>query len=146
MRRIFLQNAVAAIIMDKKGDYLMQRRDDNPKILFPGHWSFFGGAIEKNESQIDALKRELYEEIEFFPTKITRYIKFIFDLKPMKFGKLFRSYFLIDMTKDEFLNCKQHEGKTMKFLSYKEIERKKNIAPYDKYVIWLHHHEKNFYI
>ena len=146
MRKIFLQNAVAAIIMNEKGDYLMQFRDDNPKVLFPSHWSFFGGAIEKNESQINALKRELREEIEFFPRKVTRYIRFIFDLKPMKFGKLLRSYFLIHMNEDEFLNCRQHEGKSMKFLPYEEIDRKKNITPYDKYVVWLHHHQERFYI
>ena len=78
MRKIFLQNAVAAIIMNNKGDYLMQLRDNNPRVLFPGHWSFFGGAIEKNETQIAALRRELREEIEFSPKKITRYIRFIF--------------------------------------------------------------------
>ena len=146
MRKIFLQNAVAAIIMNNKGDYLMQLRDKNPRVLFPGHWSFFGGAIEKNETQIAALRRELREEIEFSPKKITRYIRFIFDLKPMKFGKLLRSYFLMHMNKGEFLNCKQHEGQSMKFLSYSAIDREKNIAPYDKYVAWLHYHQNKFYI
>ena len=145
MRKIFLQNAVAAIITNDKGNYLMQFRDNNPKVLFPGHWSFFGGAIENDESQIAALKRELREEIEFSPRKITKYIKFIFDLKPMKFGKLLRSYFLVNMSKDEFSSCRQHEGQSMKFLSYSEIGREKNIAPYDKYVVWLHHHQNRFY-
>ena len=34
-------DAVAAIIVDEDGRYLMQLRDDIPRIFYPGHWGCF---------------------------------------------------------------------------------------------------------
>jgi 8-oxo-dGTP diphosphatase len=44
---------------------LLQQRDDNPAIRYPGHWSLFGGTIENDESPADAVAREVKEEIDF---------------------------------------------------------------------------------
>ena len=55
--------AVKAIIYNHKGEILLQQRDFNKKIPYPGYWNFFGGLIENDEKPIDALKRELSEEI-----------------------------------------------------------------------------------
>src|SRR5262244_3716729 len=39
------EDAVAAIITVEDGRYLMQLRDDKPRIFYPGHWGCFGGAV-----------------------------------------------------------------------------------------------------
>ena len=52
-------DAVAALIQPGKGHYLMQLRDPLDWIFFPGHWGLFGGTIEKGESDIETLSREL---------------------------------------------------------------------------------------
>lgn len=49
---------------------LLQLRDDKLGIVFPGHWGFFGGAIEEGESAEDAIQREIVEEIGFLPDRI----------------------------------------------------------------------------
>lgn len=42
---------------------LLHLRDDEPGILHPGCWAGFGGALEDGESTLDALHREVREEI-----------------------------------------------------------------------------------
>ncbi len=56
---------VSAILINSHGQLLLQQRDDNPAIRYPGHWSLFGGTIEDNESPADAVAREVKEEIDF---------------------------------------------------------------------------------
>jgi NDP-sugar pyrophosphorylase family protein len=56
---------VSAILVNKSGQILMQQRDDNPAIRYPGHWSLFGGTVEDDESPATAVAREVKEEIDF---------------------------------------------------------------------------------
>jgi len=48
---------VAIAILYQDGKFLMQLRDDNPDILYPGHWGFFGG--------------QLMEELSYCPPILT---------------------------------------------------------------------------
>jgi 8-oxo-dGTP diphosphatase len=56
---------VSAILMNSLGQVLLQQRDDNPAIRYPGHWSLFGGTMEDGESASAAVAREVREEIDF---------------------------------------------------------------------------------
>jgi 8-oxo-dGTP diphosphatase len=56
---------VSAILMSREGRVLLQQRDDDPAIRYPGYWSLFGGTIEDGESPADAVAREVKEEIDF---------------------------------------------------------------------------------
>lgn len=56
---------VSAILINSRGQVLLQQRDDNPAIRYPGHWSLFGGTIEDGESAATAVAREVKEEIDF---------------------------------------------------------------------------------
>ena len=56
---------VSAILINPAGQVLLQQRDDNPAIRYPGHWSLFGGTIEDSESPAEAVAREVHEEIDF---------------------------------------------------------------------------------
>ncbi|AOX03074.1 NUDIX hydrolase [Moorena producens PAL-8-15-08-1] len=59
------QVQVAIAILYRQGQFLMQLRDNIPGILYPGLWGLFGGHIEPGETPIEALKRELVEEISY---------------------------------------------------------------------------------
>jgi 8-oxo-dGTP diphosphatase len=56
---------VSAILINDLGQILLQQRDDNPAIRYPGHWSLFGGSMEEGESAAAAVAREVREEIDF---------------------------------------------------------------------------------
>jgi len=59
------EQGVSAILINPRGQVLLQQRDDNPAIRYPGHWSLFGGTIEDGESPGEAVAREVHEEIDF---------------------------------------------------------------------------------
>lgn len=64
---------VAIAILYRQGKFLMQLRDNIPGIIYPGHWAFFGGHIEPDETPEDAVKRELLEEIGYCPPAVSEF-------------------------------------------------------------------------
>lgn len=59
--------SAGAILVNARGEILLQQRENKPDLLFPGHWSTFGGGIEAGETPDEGIRRELLEEIEFAP-------------------------------------------------------------------------------
>lgn len=58
------------ILQNLDGKFLVYLRDNNPEIPFPNHWDLIGGHVEKRETPLDALKREMMEEIELSPSDL----------------------------------------------------------------------------
>lgn len=50
------------VMMDRWGNFLLQRRDDNPAISSPGMIGLFGGHMEEGESDVECALREVREE------------------------------------------------------------------------------------
>lgn len=61
---------VAIAILQQGDQFLLQLRDNNPAIVYPGQWAFFGGHLEPNETPEQALWRELMEEIGYRPPQV----------------------------------------------------------------------------
>ena len=59
-----LKEVVSVFLRSEENLYLMQLRDDEPSIVFPGQWGLFGGTIESGESVCEAASSELEEEVE----------------------------------------------------------------------------------
>lgn len=57
------KKSVVVILVNSKKQLLLHLRDDKPGILAPGYWAFIGGSIEEGESELEAIKREVKEEI-----------------------------------------------------------------------------------
>lgn len=55
-----IKNVVAAIIKNNNNEILIAQKNDGP---YSGYWEFPGGKIEENETEEDALKREILEEL-----------------------------------------------------------------------------------
>lgn len=54
---------VALIILyDPENRFLLQHRTKGAKLL-PDHWAFFGGGLKENETPLEAIQREAYEEL-----------------------------------------------------------------------------------
>lgn len=56
-------NIAAGILINDDGQILLYLRDNKKEIPYPNYWTLLGGHIEDNETPIQALKRELVEEI-----------------------------------------------------------------------------------
>jgi 8-oxo-dGTP diphosphatase len=60
-------HAVKALIFRCSGHILLQQRDNKPDLPFAGRWTLFGGQVEPGENFVDALHRELKEELGCVP-------------------------------------------------------------------------------
>jgi 8-oxo-dGTP pyrophosphatase MutT (NUDIX family) len=132
-------DAVAAIIVTEDGRYLLQHRDDIPQIWFPDHWGCFGGAVDAGEDPIGALKRELYEEIEFEPKNLAYFTRFDFDLAELGMDRYYRIYYVMPMTAAEQERLVLHEGRAVQAFTGEEILHKLRLTPYDAFALFLHH-------
>ena len=65
-----LIEVVSIFLQSNDDSYLLQLRDNNPSIVYPGCWGLFGGSIEAGESPREAITRELQEEIHYVPEEI----------------------------------------------------------------------------
>ena len=59
--------SVTAMIVDRRGWFLVQHRDDKPDIVNPGLWGSFGGVIEPYETPEAGFLREMDEELSWRP-------------------------------------------------------------------------------
>lgn len=132
-------DAVAAIILTEDGRYLLQHRDDIPQIWFPDHWGCFGGAVDAGEDPVAALKRELYEEIEFKPKEIAYFTRFDFDLAELGMDRYYRIYYVMPMTAAEQNRLVLHEGRAVQAFTGEEILHKLRLTPYDAFALFLHY-------
>ena len=110
-----MKKVVKAIIY-KNNQFLLQLRDNSKKISYPNHWSFFGGEVENNENDEEALLRELKEEIAWMPNKINYYTTFV-DYSTNAEVKLYLIKFESNNTK---LNL--NEGQKMKWFRLEDIK------------------------
>lgn len=57
--------SVMALLTNPHGEVLLNLRDDSPGVLHPGHWAILGGSVDEGEELIEALHREVKEEIGY---------------------------------------------------------------------------------
>jgi 8-oxo-dGTP diphosphatase len=60
------RDIACAIIMDTRGRFLLERRDDVVGMPHPGKIGLFGGHREGDETFLECGVREIYEEISYF--------------------------------------------------------------------------------
>ena len=60
------REVACAILIDTRGHFLLQQRDDVVGILHPGKVGLFGGHREGDETLLDCVVRELSEELTYF--------------------------------------------------------------------------------
>ncbi len=132
-------DAVAAIIVLDDGRYLLQHRDDIPGIWFPGHWGCFGGAIDAGESPLDALKRELSEEVDWELREAAYFTRFDFDLGGIGLGSYFRIYYVVPMASTAIARLVLREGQGFAAFRGDDALGTLRVTPYDAFALFLHH-------
>ncbi len=112
-------HAVKALIYREDGKILLQQRDENvPGLPYPGHWTFFGGLVESGESFVEALKRELLEELTVLPGQIGEEI-FYWEWKS-DWTSTGNHYFPVPFTAKEN-ELKLQEGKDLGWFTFNEL-------------------------
>jgi len=128
-------DASTIIITTPDGKYLLQQRDDNPNIEFPGFNSLIAGYIKDKETPLEAAVREVHEEIIntrdgklkiSSPAYLGSIKRFDYDRNDYVHHAL-----LFDSIEDIAIT----EGKGLILCTLEECRRMKNIAPHHKYYI-----------
>jgi 8-oxo-dGTP pyrophosphatase MutT (NUDIX family) len=113
---------------NKLGKYLFVLRDDKPNIPNPNCWGLIGGGIEKGEEPIEALKREVKEEIgiELYDIKKLGVIEVPLTVKgktKTMLGHTFLAY--IDA---EIKDIELKEGQRVEYFTLDDIQKQKNLS------------------
>ena len=58
--------AVVAAVIERDGRFLLTLRPDGTHLS--GHWEFPGGKVHDSETHVEALRRELFEELDIAAT------------------------------------------------------------------------------
>jgi 8-oxo-dGTP diphosphatase len=114
--------SVAAIPYNKKGQILLQQRDDKPELPFAGHWTTFGGAIEAGETPEAAIHRELLEEIEL--SLDMRFWKVFDNPVQMLSGEsvVVEQYVFVGRIDVEAVDIRLNEGQALGYFGLEDID------------------------
>ena len=99
-----------AILRNKAGDLLLQQRDIEPE---KGKWVLFGGAVEPGETEEQACRREIKEELNY-TLKTLSFFKRYDDLKAET-----PIFIAVEPVRLDQLNLQ--EGSAMNFFTLQEI-------------------------
>ena len=107
----------AGSVIKQNGKYLLQLRDNKRNLPNSNKWGTFGGGIKPSETPLEAIKRELKEELNL--EKINTKLFFKISLK----GKRYFIY-KINITNQKL---KLMEGQKIGKFSYLQIPFKKKL-------------------
>ena len=133
------RKGIGAIVLDKKGNIIVFQRND-----YKDSWQGPEGGIDENETVIDALKRELWEEIglsseKYEILKETKdFIRYKFEKPSMGFDGQDKKFFLIKLISEPNFKFDNKEDE-IEFSNFKIIETKEMIklAPTFKKEVYL---------
>jgi 8-oxo-dGTP pyrophosphatase MutT (NUDIX family) len=131
-------DASAAILVLEDGRYVLQLRDDKPEIWYPAHWGCFGGACEPGEPPLEALRRELREELALEIADPSWFTRFVFDLRPLGSAECSRDYYIVKLSEEAFGRCRLGEGAAFSPFTADVALRDLRLVPYDSFAIYLH--------
>lgn len=117
------RNYSGIIIENPQGKLLFQLRDNKKGLPHANKWSLFGGGIEPEESPVQAIVREVREELglDIIPQNLRLLLR--------KKTKRERRYVFYYKLKENPARFKLREGQRFEFFKLKEILFKKNVVP-----------------
>ncbi|MDC1153371.1 NUDIX domain-containing protein [Nitrospinaceae bacterium] len=127
--------AHAILLVNKK--YVLQLRDNKPKLIASGKWSLFGGEINEGEAPEVGIVREIKEEL----CLSLENFRFLWNYERKNDLGTLTSYFFFEA--DVTHLWKQHqlmEGQAARCFDFKELSAL-DIPPFIQKILFRHHTE-----
>ena len=106
-------DVTAAVIFNDEGKVLIAKRKLGKSL--ENHWEFPGGKIERNETEIDCLKREMLEEFwikveikKFLTTSKHDYKSFVINLKAYNVKYISGDFQLREHSEIKWIKISEH--------------------------------------
>jgi len=108
------------VILRLSDKYILQLRDNKSNIAASGQWSLFGGMIDPGETPLEAIRRELFEELSIRPSefKFLWHMDYYYDF----FKSTVRTWFFISNVDDIWDARQLKEGKSADTFSFHELK------------------------
>lgn len=109
-----MKQTATAILINTKGEFVLQKRDNKPNIAEPGKVVNFGGSVEDGEDPKMAMIRELKEELNL-DIKPNEVFEFDVSVRPNYFGemRIANTFFIEGVNSD---NLVLNEGEAIIFI------------------------------
>ena len=138
------RGSATIIIVTPQKKYILQHRDDFPNIEFPGYWSFLAGWIEVNETPMDAIKRELKEELTKINGSEPKFGEIEFLGSGMRQDRPWTEYVFSVIVYTPVTLLKINEGQRVEEFTYDQCIQLEKFAPHHKkHLIKYHDAIKN---
>jgi 8-oxo-dGTP pyrophosphatase MutT (NUDIX family) len=118
--RIPKYKSAHAILM-LKDKYILQLRDNKPNICSAGQWSLFGGEIQNNQSPLQTIKREIFEELLIKPKKF-KFLWYI-DFYSLYLKSKVRIWFFVSDVTNFWSQHELREGQMAKSFGFKQLSQ-----------------------
>jgi 8-oxo-dGTP pyrophosphatase MutT (NUDIX family) len=109
-----VRKTVGAILVNERGEVLLQQRDEKPGLLYPGYWTFFGGAVEDGETIEAAIRRELWEELEL-ELPLDYWVEYVCPVRTIEGEVVVRNNLFIGAMTQPLDALRLHEGQAMAY-------------------------------
>ena len=123
-----IKRTANVLVIDQKGNFILQKRDDKPGITNPGMITGFGGTVEGGETVRQAAQRELQEETNLrFNASQLNYLKTIFQPRIADGTSRWVTYYILKDTNISMLEV--YEGQGYEILPPNADLTKYNLSP-----------------
>ncbi|PWU14527.1 MAG: hypothetical protein C5B45_04230 [Chlamydiae bacterium] len=100
---------VSTVFMEYEKKLLLLQRA--PHKISPGSWAIPGGKLEKNETPLEGLMREVKEELQLSPSlKSIKHIKSLYVRHPLTDYRLHLFQWLLDSMPNITINPEEHQA------------------------------------
>lgn len=112
-----IQSSHAILLLEDH--YVLQLRDNKKGIAAPGQWALFGGLKQSEETPLQAIQREIYEELLVTPPQY-RYLWFADYFADFE-AELIRTWFFVSDVSPVWPDHELQEGQAVGLFPFGKI-------------------------